>query len=424
MKFEGLKLLSALLLAGTASAGAIRGRTSSASSTTIPTPTTTTDPNSSPPPSCVNTPGSTARVTKTLHFDDIDGTQASRVPVPQGYNGFTFSDPADNKVYMAGSSATISSPNLLYVSKGRLGLGALGFPFNPQYFHILTFLDGIDSARLVIGGVLIQPFEQIITTDRAYVRIGFPPFDRYTAVDLTLTLYAGSSTTETLPFWLDDFVYVRRERQVTCCQLNNPSTPTILDFDDIRNKKVPAVYKGYTLAPKAELSIQQIVKTGPNKKNALKKSASANPLSISRSLPFNLLGLTVTIPQYVAPQLGSNTQTLINLTGYNVFGQEVGLNAVPAVTYTPGPFSIVLGSDWQLGNAGGVVPAPGSGLVAGGGTDGTFSSAGFRGMVRVEVFVETVRFGGPGGQVDQRIRREFTVDDVRVVNMAGCEEDF
>lgn len=425
MKFEGFKLLSLLLAATTVHAGVVR-KTASAviPSTTsdIPTPTTT-DPNSSPPPSCVNTPGSTARVTKTLHFDDIDGTQASRVPIPQGYNGFTFSDPGENKVYMAGSSATVSSPNLLYVNKGKLTIGAVGFPFNPQYFSLLTFLDGVSSARLVISGVLVQPFEQIITADRQYVRVNFPPYDRITAVSLDLTLYAGDSTTQTIPFWIDDFVYVRREWQITCCQMNNPNKQSILKFDDIRSKKIPKTYKGFSITPRNEVTVSPAPAASPSKPKSLKKAASANPLTFTSKQPFNLLSLTVTIPQYSLPPF-TTKQTSIVVKGYTASGSEKGSWQFPANTLTPGPFSIDLGGNWQNGISGGLYVTKASQLYGGGGDSGQFSSGGFRGVTKVEVWVEEVNFGGPGGQQNGAVRKEFWVDDFRTQKPWGCEEDF
>lgn len=116
------------------------------------------------PTSCASEPGSTIRVTRTLNFDDVDGTKASRVPIPSGYYGFSHSEPTNNRIYMAGSSASVSPPNVVYANTGKLAFGAVGFTWNPQSFKILTFLDpanGIKNARVRVSGLFIQPFEVV-----------------------------------------------------------------------------------------------------------------------------------------------------------------------------------------------------------------------------------------------------------------------
>lgn len=145
--------------------------------TDFPTSIDPTDIPTSIPASCSHTPGTSVVVTRTLNWEDVDSLAASRVPIPPAYNGFSHSEPEQNKIYRTGDPpASVSRPNVLYANNGRLSLGAVGFPWNPQYFHILTFLDpenGLDKARVRISGVLVQPFEVrpscILRTFRLYL---------------------------------------------------------------------------------------------------------------------------------------------------------------------------------------------------------------------------------------------------------------
>lgn len=393
----------------------------------IPPLTVTTPPSSSTslPPSCVNTPGSTVRVTKTLAFEDVDSLAASRVPIPDAYQGFSHSDSANNKIYRSGPPpVSISSPNVLYANNGRLALGAVGFPWNPQWFYLLTFLDpenGISSARVRISGVLVQPFEVTVTTDRAFVRIDFPAFDRITAVNIVIEVFAGNSQTQTLPFWVDDFVYVRREWQTTCCQFNNPNKAKKLTFDDLRRRNSLQTYKDFTFAPKRELSVVAAPVNNPSKPNAVYKKASANPLIITYSPGvFNLLSFTLTISQYSAPPF-TTKQTRILVTGYDSANSQIGSWDIPAATYQPGTYSISLGGNWQIGNTGGLYV---KGRVGGGGKSGFFSSGGFRSVKSVQIQVSEDDYSGNGGQRASSVPKAFWVDDFVYQKPAGCEEDF
>jgi len=388
------------------------------STTELPTETT------SIPPSCVNTPGTTVRATKTLAFEDVDSLAASRVPLPDGYQGFSHSDPANNKVYRSGPPpVSVSSPNVLYVNNGRLELGAVGFAWNPQTVNVLTFLDpenGVTSARLRISGLLVQPFDTVITTDRAFVEVQFPAFDRLTATNLVLELFKGDSTTERLPFWIDDFVYVRRTFLATCCQVNNPNPITTLAFDDLPKRSAPRTYKSFSLGPARDLSISAAPENNPSKPNALYKKQSASPLSLtSLDGRFNLLSLTVTISQYTPGPFTAH-QTRILILGFSESGEQLGSWDIPAITHQPGTYSVHLGGDWERGNTGGLYI---NGREGGGGANsGYFSAAGFRGVTELRIQVTELTF--VDGRLGPETPKPFWVDDVQVQKVAGCEEDF
>jgi hypothetical protein len=220
---------------------------------------------------------------------------------------------------------------------------------------------------------------------------------------------------------LDDFVYVRREWQITCCQLDNPKPIQKLTFDDLRQgKPIPGSYKGVKITPKAEVLISSAPENSPSKPNSLYKKASANPLVLSSLKPFNLLSLTLTIQQYSPPPFTSKLTRII-LTGHDAQGGELGRWEVFAATYQGGTYSINLGGDWQIGNTGGLYI---NGRTGGGGQSGFFSSGGFRKLndVRIQVTVED--HSGNGGQSISSVPQSFWIDDFEFQSIAGCESDF
>lgn len=323
-------------------------------------------------------------VTKTIDWEDIDGTAASRVPIPENYHGFSHYNPDQNKVYRSGPPPVSvgNGVQVAYANDGKFGLGALGFVFQWKSFWVLTFLDpdnGITQATLKVSGLLVPTFTIPITVDRQFVQIVAPSSGSNTAVGLFIEVFAGSGDTGArLPFWIDDFVYVRNLWPATCCQ--KAGTYTTLNFNDLtpNGGLIPFPYKSfYFQGPWTPVTLPEL----PSQGTVLQYPTTPQPASITSPTPFSLTRLSILIPQETNPGLQMK-HTVVTLTGHDALGNEVEFGwSVASVTFQTGPVKLDLGGDWTQGGAGSA-----TGYFA--------STGGFTGINELRIKVEETDYTG------------------------------
>ncbi|KAI5801664.1 hypothetical protein DFH27DRAFT_557513 [Peziza echinospora] len=362
--------------------------TSVSSSTTV-SPTITATPTAcNACQSCAAPP--VVRVTKTLDWEDIDGTAASRVPIPDNYKGFSHYNPDQNKVYRSGPAPNSvgTGRQVAYANDGKFGLGAEGFTIEIKSFWILTFLDpakGINSATVRVSGQYVSTFTVPITADRQFVQINAPLTGSNTAVGFWIEVFAGSTTDGArLPFWLDDFVYVRNLWPASCCQ--NAGTPVIVDFNDAPGwgGVIQSPYKGFTFDSNWKVGSYGAF---PELGQTLDHFIYNQPGVITSTSPFSLTRLTVLINSSVGNIVGKDTHTVVTITGHDQNGQikEFGWTINSVLWQWDGPYvKLDLGGDWTSDLA----HPPTTGYFA--------SSGGFNNIYELRIKVEEV---GPEGHL-------------------------
>lgn len=341
-------------------------------------------------------------VTKTIDWEDIDGLAASRVPIPDNYQGFSHYNPDQNKVYRSGPPPVSvgNGVQVAYANDGKFGLGALGFVIEWKSFWVLTFLDpanGITQATLRVSGLLVSTLIVPITVDRQFVQIVAPTTGSSTAVGFFIEVFAGPDVTgPRLPFWLDDFVYVRNLWPATCCQ--QAGTYTTLDFNNLtpNGAPIPFPYENFDFqGPWTPVTLPE----HPAQGTVLHYPSAPQPASITSPTPFSLTRLSIFIPQGTNPGLQMK-HTVVTLTGHDALGNEIELGwTVASVTFQAGPVKLDFGGDWTQGGAGSA-----TGYFA--------ATGGFTGIRELRIKVEETDYTGPP------VGLPFWLDDFQY--QAGC----